>query len=83
MKTAFLRGRKIERIVYFHPTKEVNTKNVWKLKKCVYGLIDISSYSYRYVREELLKLVAKVSSIDPGLSLEREQYTYQYFSMSR
>ena len=67
MKTGFLQRRKIERIVYLHPTTEVNTSKVWKLQKCVYGLADASRYWYLHVREELLKLGAKISSLDPGL----------------
>ena len=67
MKTASLQGRKTERIVYLHPPAEANTSKVWKLQKCVYGLADASRYWYLHVREELLKLGAKISSLDPGL----------------
>ena len=42
VKTAFLEGRKIERILYLLPLKEANTSKVWKLQKCVYGLADAS-----------------------------------------
>ena len=75
VKTAFLQERKIERIVYLHPPKRANTSKIWKLQKCVYGLADASKYWYLCVREELLKLGAKIISIDPGLSYWRENNT--------
>ena len=36
VKTAFLQGRKIERIAYVRPSKEDNTSKVWKLQKCLW-----------------------------------------------
>ena len=75
VKAAFLQGRKIERIVHLSPPKEANTSKVWKLQKCVYGLVDTSRYWYLSVREELLKVGAKISSIDPGLFYWRENNT--------
>ena len=56
VKTAFLQGIKIERIIYLRPPKEANTSKVWKLEKCAYVLADASRYWYLRVREELLKL---------------------------
>ena len=56
MKTAFLQGIKIGRIIYLRPPNEANTIKVWKLQKCVYGLADAGRYWYLRVREELLKL---------------------------
>ena len=41
----------------------------------MYGLADASRYWYLRVREELLKLGAKISSIDPGLFYWRENNT--------
>ena len=46
-----------------------------KLRKSVYGLADASRYWYLRVREELFKLGAKISSIDPGLFYWRENNT--------
>ena len=40
---------------------------MWKLQKCVYGLADACRYWYLRVKEELIKLGANVSSVDPGL----------------
>ena len=41
----------------------------------MYGLAGASRYWYLHVREEQLKLGAKVSSIDPGLFYWRENST--------
>ena len=54
--------------------KEVNTNNIWKLQKCVYGLADASRYWYLRVKEELIKLGANVSPVDPGLLYWKEHY---------
>ena len=67
VKTAFLQGKRIERTVYLRPPKEAKTTNIWRLKKCVYGLSDASRYWYLKFREELLKLGAYVSKLDQGI----------------
>ena len=64
-KNSILARKEIERTVYLRPPKEANTNKVWKLQKCVYGLADACRYWYLPVEEELLKLGAKISSIDP------------------
>ena len=48
--------------MYVHHPKEAQTNSVWKLRKCVYGLADPSRYWYLNLREELIKLGAKVFS---------------------
>ena len=65
VKTAFLQSKQIERTVYLRSLKEANPTKIWKLQKCVYGLIDAGRYWYLRVREELIKLGAniRVSSI--------------------
>mgnify|MGYP001796156622 CR=1 FL=1 len=54
------------------PPKEAATKQVWKLQKCVYGLADASRFWYLRVREELMKLGAKLSRVDPGIFYWKE-----------
>ena len=44
IKSAFLQGKEIEREVFVYPPIEAKSQNVWKLKKCVYGLADASRY---------------------------------------
>ena len=38
--SAFLQGKPITRDVYVIPPKEANTSYTWKLKKCIYDLVD-------------------------------------------
>ena len=66
VKTAFLQGKLIERTVYVCPLKEAQTNKVWKLRKCVYGLADVSRYWYLKLREELIKLGATPTQLDQG-----------------
>ena len=40
--------------------------NIRKMQKCVFGLTDANRYWYLHVRKELVRLGAKLSSIDPG-----------------
>ena len=73
-KAAFLQGKQIKRTVYLRPPKEANTNKMWKLQKCVYGLADACRYWYLRVKEELIKLGANVSSVDPGLFYWKKHY---------
>ena len=56
IKTAFLPGKLLEREIFLKPPKEANTKKLWKLGKCVYGLNEASRYWYERVKEEFLKV---------------------------
>ena len=67
IKTAFLRGEKIERDIYLVPPKEANTDKVWKLRKCVYGLSDASLKWYNRVKMFMVKEGLKVSIADPAV----------------
>ena len=67
IKTAFLQGRVFDREVYLKPPREANTKKLWKLNKCVYGLKDASRQWYLTLKEEILKAGGKVSTHEPGL----------------
>ena len=68
IKAVFLQGKPIDRDVYVKPPMEVFTEGtIWKLKTCVHGLNDASCTWYMRVREELIKLGAKVSKFDAGL----------------
>ena len=65
VKTTFLQGKLIELTVYARLPKEVQTKKVWKLTKCIYRLVDASRYWYLKLREELIKLGATPTQLDP------------------
>ena len=67
VKSAYLQGKTIEREVYLRPPPEFNDGKLWKLNKTVYGLSDAALQWYRRVKEELLNLGMKVSSLDPAL----------------
>ena len=67
VKTAFLQSNPMERKVFLKPPKEANTKDLWLLKKCVYGLSDASRQWYLRVKEELTRLGGHVNKLDYGL----------------
>ena len=67
VKSAFLQGNELDRIVLVKPPKEANlTKKLWRLKKCLYGLRDASKKWYEKVRDRLEKLGFKKSDYDSG-----------------
>ena len=72
VKTAFLRGKQIERTVYLQPSKEANTAKIWKLQECVYGLADVSHYWYLHKTEEFSKLGANVSRVHTSIFYWKE-----------
>ena len=67
IKSAFLQGKKLEREVYIQPPVEAGTKNLWKLKRCLYGLNDAARQFYQSVVECLKLLECTQSSLDPAL----------------
>ena len=58
VKTGFLQGKEMERIVYLRPPEEAETNKVWRLKKCVYGLADASRYWHLHVKDILINVGA-------------------------
>ena len=66
IQTAFFPGKKASK------HKEVSKPKVWKLQKCVYGLADANGHSYLRVKEELLKLSARVSCTYPRIFYWKE-----------
>ena len=67
VKTAFLQGNHMQRTLYLKPPTEAKTKNLWLLKKCVYGLSDASRQWYLRVKEEMTKLGGQMNKLDHGL----------------
>ena len=56
IKAAFLQGDKMERDVFLRPPVDVCPENeVWKLKRCIYGLNDAPKAWYSRVNKEMLK----------------------------
>ena len=69
VKSAFLQGNIMERVVFVKPPREASTGKdvVWKLKKCLYGLSDASRQFYLSVRERMLSVGCLQSKVEPSL----------------
>lgn len=69
VKSAFLQGQELQRDVYLQPPKEASTSKdqIWKLRRCLYGLNDAARQFYMSLSEELIKLGAVKSKLDPSL----------------
>ena len=69
IKTAFLQGQKISRVVHLKPPFEANCPNgyVWLLNKCVYGLTDASLHFYDRVKEFMVSNGGKMCQVDPAV----------------
>ena len=67
VRSAFLQGSPIDRIVFISPPPEANTSNIWMLKKCVYGLADAPRHFYLRLRDELAGLGITPCKLDMGL----------------
>ena len=57
VKTAFLQGVPLERLVYIRPPRDAGGKEgiVWRLLKAVYGLVDAPDHWYRMVVQILVR----------------------------
>ena len=64
VQTAFLQGKRISRNVYIKPPKEAETWKIWKLNKCIYGLVDGPRMWYMELCETLVKLKMEISAYD-------------------
>ena len=70
ISAAFLQGGKLEREVYLRPPIDICPKSeVWRLKRCIYGLNDAPRSWYERVKEVLLQLGGVVSAYDSALFL--------------
>ena len=68
VKSAFLQGKQINRIIYLKPPPEAHTGNkLWQLKKSVCGLNDAARMWYFSVRKKLEELRCLRSSVDYGV----------------
>ena len=61
IKTAFLHGKIKPRDIYVIPAKEAKTNAVWKLDKCIYGLVDASHVWYDSIKAFPLSVDLHVS----------------------
>ena len=67
VKSAFLQGQELDRLVFVKPPKEVKTNKIWRLKKCLYGLKDASRKWYDIVKKTLIDLGCTLSKTDPAI----------------
>ena len=66
VKSAFLQSFPLKRDVFLKPPKGFESPdNLWKLKKCVYGLVDASRQWHDRVKFELCSLGLTQSAEDP------------------
>ena len=74
IKATFLQGSQIERDIYLRPPSEADqSKKLWKLKTCVYGLSDAPHSWYVRVRDEFENLRVKASIYDHALFFWHEE----------
>ena len=74
--SAFLQGDRLEREVYLKLPRDVCPKEqVWKLKKCIYGLNDAPRAWYNRIREALLRLGGRVSVYDSAFFLWHDAHS--------
>ena len=67
IKSAFLQGRELDREVFIKPPKEAKTDKLWLLRRCLYGLNDAARQFYLNLKQNLIALGLKNSSLDPSL----------------
>lgn len=69
IKSAFLRGKILDRDVYIKPPKESKTSKaiIWKHKHGLYGLKDGARQFYESVKYEILKLSFSQCKLDSAL----------------
>ena len=70
VKSALLQGKQINHLLYLKPPPEAHTENeLWRSKKCLYGLDDAARMWYFSVWEELEELGCVRSNVDYGDSI--------------
>ena len=79
IKSAFLQGSEMTRTVHITPPKEAQVPKgqIWRLKKCLYGLKDASRQWYLRVKENLIFFGCKQSLLDPGLFFFEKEGTLE------
>ena len=67
IKSAFLQGKPISKVIFLKPPVEAGTCNLWKLATTVYDLNDASRIWYLRVKEELLRNEVPMSNYDEAI----------------
>ena len=66
IRTTFLQGTQLERIIYICLPNEANTDQIWCLRKCIYGLADAPRHFSLCLHDELLARGVSLSQLDHG-----------------
>ena len=70
ISAAFLQGGPIDREIYLKPPSDIcPASEIWRLKRCIYGLNDAPRSWYERVKAVLLQLGGTVSAYDNALFL--------------
>ena len=67
VKSAFLQGDNINRLVILKPPKEASTEKLWRLNRCVYGLVDASRRWYLRIDSVLTSLGMNKMKLDEAV----------------
>ena len=80
IKSAFLQGNDLDRVIHVLPPKESNSiGKLWLLRKCLYGLKDASKQWYSKIENHLYSLGFKRADDDYGLFYLVKDGTLQGF----
>lgn len=67
IKTVYLQGNSLKKIVYIRSPKEAKTDKIWTLRKPVFGLKDAVKVWYNKAVKIMKELVGKRCSLDSTL----------------
>ena len=74
VQAAFLQGKKITREVYIRPPPEAESDKLWKLNKCIYGLVDGPRMWYEELHDTLVQHKMTVSSYDDSFLFFHDEF---------
>ena len=71
VQSAFLQGKEITRKIYIKPPQEAHASGLWRLKKCIYGLVDGPRNWYIELRDTLVSQGMTVSTLDDSFLFKK------------
>lgn len=76
VKISILQSKRMECTVFVRPNRKI-----WKLQKCIYGLIDASRFWYLKLKGEFIRLGVMPSILDNEISVwTKEQIVFGIFT---
>lgn len=73
IKSAYLQGCPIGRVLFLQPPKCANTTKIWKLQKTPYGLVDAGRQWYIRIVKEFTDLGARQATCDQAVFIWQDQ----------